>query len=70
MAAPMVASLPPGIELGGGAMVQFAALDPVTGAVVAAVTISDATIQVNNLSDSALSNLETGRWYLVPERGP
>lgn len=70
MPAPMVASLPPGVELASGYSVRFTALDPTDGSVVAGVVISEATLQVNNLSSSALSNLETGAWFLVPERGP
>lgn len=56
MAAPVVASLPPALDLPGGYTVRFTALDPTTGAVVSGVTISAATI----LTDTAPINVDTG----------
>jgi hypothetical protein len=67
---PIMAPLPPGIELAGSWRVRFTALDPATGAVVAGVTISSATIQVEDLSTGGISRLETADWQLVPEKGP
>lgn len=70
MAAPMVAPIPPELELAGRWRIRFTALNPTTGAVVAGVTVSEATIQVADLSTGPVSRLETADWQLVPEKGP
>ncbi len=70
MPAPQMAPLPPGLELGGKWLVRFTALNPTTGAVNASVKVSEATMQVTNLSAGPLSRLETADWQLVPEKGP
>lgn len=45
--APMNAPLAPYLTLGGGYTVSFTALSPTTGAVVAGVTVSNATISID-----------------------
>lgn len=47
MAEPMNAPLAPYLTLGGGYTVAFTALDPASGAVVAGVKISNATISID-----------------------
>lgn len=66
MPAPMVAPLPPALDLDDGYIVRFAALDPTTGATVANVTVSAATLQVVNLSGSDVAALQSGPFILVP----
>lgn len=66
----MNGALPSGLELGSNYSVRFVALDATDGSAMAGVAIGNAAIQVNNLSDSSLSDLETGAWFLVPEKGP
>lgn len=46
-AAPMKASLPPGIELVGGYVVRVTALNPTTGATDTSVVVSDISMQVD-----------------------
>lgn len=44
MAVPTDAPMPPGLDLPDGYIVQFAALDPSTGAAVSNVTVSNVSI--------------------------
>lgn len=63
MAAPLIAPLPPDVRMVADARVRLTALDPTTGATVAGVTISAATLQVDTLSDAG-ALIEPGvPWY-------
>ena len=67
MAAPLNVGLPPDLDLGGGYSVEFTALDPSTGADVAAVKVSLATLTVDNVSgDSGQVVLPVGPFQLIP----
>jgi hypothetical protein len=70
MGQPMNGAMPRALELKGNYRVRFVALDATTGAEVADVSISEAAIQVDDRSPGPLSNLATGSWLLVPEKGP
>ena len=52
MAAPLTASIPPGLDLGAAYVIQFTALNPTSGAVVANVTVSGASLLVVNIVGS------------------
>lgn len=66
MAAPMIAPIPPGLQLSGDYTIRFTALDPTTGATVSGVTVSGATVQLANLSGAAPAALQSGPFMLVP----
>jgi hypothetical protein len=62
----MTAPIPPRLDLGSTFTIEFTALDATTGAVVNGVTVSDATLTVENVGGGALSGLEVGPFMLVP----
>ncbi len=55
MAAPMKAGIAPGLDLTDDYVIQFTALDPSTGALNAAVTVSNVSLLVDNLGGGDLS---------------
>lgn len=65
MAAPQVAGLPPGLNLGDGYVVRFGAVDPTTGNTVANVTISSATLQVITLTGAPPASIAGGPFLFV-----
>lgn len=68
MATPLIAGLPPNLDLAAGYVVRFAALDT-TGAAVAGVNIVDAAIYVNSLVAGDINNLASGQFTLVSGAG-
>lgn len=65
MPQPLIAGMPPELDLDAGYVVRFQALDPTTGAAVAGVVVNDASIMARNLGDDA-GALAVGPWQLVP----
>lgn len=53
MAAPLIAGLPPGLELGAAYIVRVNALDATTGNVVTGVNVSNVTIEAQDLSGAS-----------------
>ena len=53
MARPLVAGLAPDIVLAPGYVLRVTALDPSSGAVVAGVTVSDVSLQVQTIESEA-----------------
>jgi hypothetical protein len=68
-AAPQIAGLPPGLQLGAGHTIRFTALDPTDGSTVSGVAISGAAIQLNNLAGTTPGSLVAGPFLLVPGTG-
>jgi len=56
MAQPLTVSFPPDLLITDGWLVTIAAVDPTTGADVSGVTITEALMQVENLTGSDLSS--------------
>lgn len=63
MAAPMKAGIPPDVDIKDGYVIQFTALDAATGAVVAGVNVSEASLLVVNVESG---NLNEGFTYEEP----
>ena len=66
MAAKQSNPLPLDLQLSAGYVVRFSAVDATTGATVAGVTISDATIEVQNLTGGSGEALQSGPFMFVP----
>lgn len=66
MAAPVKTGFPDGVDLDTGYTIRFTALDPTSGAVVAGVTVSSATILAQSVGGGALEGLQVGPFMLVP----
>jgi hypothetical protein len=66
MAQKINAPLPDGLDLDQGFMVRFTAVDAASGADVAAVKISNASILAANLSGNDPTLLQSGPFMLVP----
>ena len=66
MAAPMKAGIPPSLDLNGSYVLQFTALSPTDGSVVAGVTVSSASLLVDNVGAGSESDLQVGPFMLVP----
>jgi hypothetical protein len=56
MAQPLTVSFPPDLLITDGWLVTIAAVDPTTGADVAGVTITEALMQVENITGTDLSS--------------
>jgi hypothetical protein len=69
MAQILTGGLPVEVDIGGGFILQVAALDPTTGNAVAGVKVSNFTIEVKALGKFPLDLLEVGPFFLIPE-GP
>ena len=54
MAEPLIAGLPPNLNLSAGYIVRLTALDPTTGATVAGVALSNVSVFVTNLRGGPL----------------
>lgn len=73
MPQPLIAGLPPDLDLDSGWEIVLAALDPTTGAAVAGVKVTNASLMVRNLAGGGGSGggatLEAGAFQLVPGPG-
>lgn len=49
MAQALTGGIPPGLDLDGGYIIQFTAVDATTGAVLTSVTVSDAALLVDSV---------------------
>ena len=67
-APPLIAGLPPDLDLDGGYTIRFDAVDPTSGATDTGVIVSEATIFAANLAGST-AGLEVGPFMLVPGPG-
>lgn len=54
MAAPHIIPLPPGVTLWDSCVLRVAAIDPTTGDIVSGVTVSDVTIECEDLRPGTL----------------
>jgi len=68
VSAPLVAGLPPDLDLDGGYTLRFDAVDPATGATVSGVTVSAVAIGAADLAGTA-GALTAGPFMLVPGPG-
>jgi len=59
MSAPLKAGIAPDLDMGTAYIIQFTALDPTTGSVVAGVSVSGATLTVANVAGGDLEALLT-----------
>jgi len=69
MSQPLRAGLPASLDLGPGYVFQFTALNPTTGALVANVNVSGATLTVHNVAGAPLAELlepTTIEWLNLP----
>jgi hypothetical protein len=55
MAKPLEGNLPPDLDLDAGYTIQFAAIDPTTGAAVAGVNVTTGTLLVTNVAGGDLT---------------
>lgn len=69
MAPPIVAPMPQELDLAGAYTFRFDAVDVNTGATVASVVVSDASIFATSLGASTASELNFGPFMLVPGPG-
>ena len=67
-AQPLIAGLPPDLDLPGGYTFRFDAVDPTTGATVSGVKVSAVAIGAADLA-GALAAIVTGPFMLVPGPG-
>ena len=69
MPEPLIAGLPPNLDLPDGYEVRFNALDPTTGAQVTGVVVTAATLYVQTLAGGATVDLNSGPFKLVSGPG-
>lgn len=69
MSLPVKTGLPDNMSIGPGYTIRFTAVDPTTGAVVAGVTISDASIFCTAQGSAGAGALDSGPFMLVPGPG-
>jgi hypothetical protein len=69
MAAPMKSQLPLDLDLDGEFIIQFTALSPTDGSVVADVSVSNVSLLVTNVSGGDLVDAFSGPFMLVPGPG-
>ena len=67
-APPLIAGLPPDLDLPGGYTFRFDAVDPVTGATVSGVLVSAVAVGAADLAGNA-QGLDFGPFMLVPGPG-
>lgn len=65
MAEPLIAGLPPWLNLKYGYQIRFNALDPTTGNPVSGVVVTNPTLYVENLTTGADAALQSGQFILV-----
>lgn len=69
MSLPVKTGLPDNMSIGPGYTIRFTAVDPTTGAVVAGVTVSDASIFCTASSGVGGTDLSSGPFMFVPGPG-
>lgn len=69
MPIPMKAGIPPDLDLDGGYTISFTAVSATTGAVVAGVVVSAASLLVDNIGGGTDEELAVGPFMLVPGPG-
>lgn len=69
MAELLQASMPLSVDLGQGYTLQIAAIDQVTGNTIAAVTVSNMTLEVAAVAGGSPADLQSGPFMLVPGPG-
>jgi hypothetical protein len=69
VAQPLTVAFPPDLTLTDGWLVTIAAVDPVTGADVSGVTITEALMQVEVLEGAGGAALNSGPFMFVPGPG-
>ena len=68
MAQPLTVALPPNLVLWAGCTIRVTALDPTTGNTVAGVTVSDVSLECDQLSGTT-DALAFGPFMFVPGPG-
>lgn len=69
MSAPVIAPIPPDLDLPDGYIVQWAAIDPATGADVAGVVVTNVSMFGTLLDAGAGGGVTVGPFMLVPGPG-
>jgi len=69
MPAPQDAAMPPDLDLDAGYTLRLTAVDPGTGALVAGVNVTSATLTVELLGASTGTPALFGDWFLIPGPG-
>ncbi|MGH2835422.1 MAG: hypothetical protein ACRDUT_00070 [Mycobacterium sp.] len=64
--APLIAGLPPSLDLGAGMTIRVTALDAATGDLVSGVNIDTSVITANDLSGTGGAGASAGPYMLVP----
>lgn len=65
MAEPLIAGLPPFLQLGAGYQMRLQALDPATGLTVAGVKVANVSLFVQNAGGGSPEGLAEGPFLLV-----
>ena len=68
MAQPLTVAFPPGLVLWAGCTIRVTALDPATGNTVAGVTVSNVSLECDQLAGST-NALDFGPFMFVPGPG-
>lgn len=69
MSQPLVAGLPQDLDLSQGCTIRFDAVDPASGATIANVKVSNASIWANSAGADTSGTLNSGPFMLVPGPG-
>lgn len=69
MAKPYSAGMPDEVELGGSYTIRITAVDPTTGNVKSAITVSNLVMMVNTGAGTDVTDLGFGPFLLVPGPG-
>jgi hypothetical protein len=70
MAAPLKAGIPPDLDLNANFVIQFAAISPTDGSAITGVTVSEASLLVDNLGGGDLTTgFDVGpiEWLHLPD---
>lgn len=68
MAQPLIAPLPPDIDLSAGCVIRIRGVNPSTGATVGGIVLNNVTIQVRQ-TQGAFGDLAVGPFMVVPGPG-
>lgn len=69
MAEPYDAPMPPAIDLSAGYTIELVAVNPTSGNVISAITVSDLVIFPELVGDTSAGDLAYGPYLLVPGSG-